>query len=339
MGRALRGHGPALPSALIASVAGAAGNRAVQRLVRSSPAAPESLQRAVWKMHLPPKRYRKEGVEYFMRLQREQILLKLEDSGNSKKEAMQRFKQLQKEGSYTKKDALEQALDREESDRRVVDRGARDLASKGYDRTTEKEVASAKRLGAVLAEPVEDPKQLKGIPVDETVYFIAHGSGTTVGGLPAPKLATILGKNLPKGYVGKIKLVSCHSGEAVPDVGIFAANLARLLAGSKRIRPASVDGIVGFGVVSHGRIGAEKPDPDDPSDLNARLRPVADRDLQKIFAKILGAKDEEERQDYQRQYRLLAEQKGYFGKAAKPRFTVNEASSALLAEQKASRRE
>lgn len=64
--------------------------------------------------------------------------------------------------------------------------------------------------------------------------IIGHGRGLTVAGMTPAELGKALEKSLPSGYRGKIKLVSCHSGEDMPEVGSFGAGLATILAGSKK---------------------------------------------------------------------------------------------------------
>lgn len=86
----------------------------------------------------------------------------------------------------------------------------------------------------------------------EALYILAHGSGTTVGGMdPAALGSTIVGWYGSQWFDGKIKLVACYS--AKPNTFGGARTYAEELAlwfktnSTAAFTPASVDGIIAIG--------------------------------------------------------------------------------------------
>lgn len=92
-------------------------------------------------------------------------------------------------------------------------------------------------------------EDLSGLGVNESLYIVAHGSGSKVGGMNASSLAKhLIAKNLPPNYTGKIYLVSCHSGEGANDS--YAADLFRYFNKQKQgPKPSTIEGLDGLGHV------------------------------------------------------------------------------------------
>lgn len=103
----------------------------------------------------------------------------------------------------------------------------------------------------------------KQVAATETLYILAHGSGTTVGDLDAATLAATLAGAFDRFpgavFTGKVKLVACYGASLkVDDKPVedihgrpitqpYAGELAAALSGRPgKFRPASVDGIAGI---------------------------------------------------------------------------------------------
>lgn len=98
----------------------------------------------------------------------------------------------------------------------------------------------------VRGEVITHKYGLKSIPLDETLYILAHGDGTKVGGKKDTELAPNLGVWLPKGYRGKIKLVSCLTASVMPEeTNSYARWVSHLLdfSGRPNLSVQGMDGV------------------------------------------------------------------------------------------------
>jgi hypothetical protein len=123
-------------------------------------------------------------------------------------------------------------------------------------------VVAAMQGKASRGAAFSDKRNLSNIGQAETLYIVAHGNGLKVGGLGPGHLAAILNVWLPDVYTGKIKLVSCVSATAAPDVpaalGVqpglssYAQMLSWLLAnGGRNLVVQGMDGVADIDRAGH----------------------------------------------------------------------------------------